>query len=69
MGNEGIGEAFKKIEEALQDEDTYNIYMTYKIKEMEQKSILNEREKRGIERGIKKGIKKGIKEEKIEIAT
>ncbi|MCL2687812.1 MAG: Rpn family recombination-promoting nuclease/putative transposase [Methanobrevibacter sp.] len=69
MGNEGIGEAFKKIEEALQDEDTYDIYMTYKIKEMEQKNIMHEREKIKEEKGIKKGMEKGMEKEKIEIAT
>ena len=72
MGDEGLNVALKKIEEALQDEDAYDIYMTQKIKELQQKTMMEDREEKGIkigeEKGIKIGEEKGREEEKIKIA-
>jgi len=53
MGDEGLSTAIKRIEEALQDEDAYDAFMTYRIEEMHQENIMEEKRKE------KKGKKKG----------
>lgn len=68
MGDKGLNIALKKIEEALQDEDAYNIFLEQKIEEIHQKNMIKEKEEKGIKKGRKEGIEKGREEEKIEIA-
>lgn len=69
MGNEGLRTAIKRTEEALQDEDAYDSFMTCRIEEMHQENIAEEIEKKGIEKGkieIATGLKnKGISIEDI----
>ena len=59
MGNEGLNIAIKRIEEALQNEDAYDIYMNQKIEEIHQNNIIKQKEKKSEEKGREKGIEEG----------
>ena len=57
MGDEGLAASLQKIEEALQDADAFDAYMTIKIEEMHQENVMNAKKEEGKE------------ERNIEIAT
>lgn len=40
MGDGDLAKAIKRIEESLQDEDAFDIFMTYRIEEMHQENII-----------------------------
>ena len=73
MGDKGLEASMQKIEEALQDPDAFDTYMTIKIEKMHQENMMNEREEKGIkigeEKGIKIGEEKGKEEKELEIAN
>jgi len=62
MGNEGLIDSMKKIEDALQDEDAFDIYISNKIDEMSQETEVEERVEEGRKEGMEKGIEKGREE-------
>jgi len=66
MGNEGLEIAIKRIEEALQDEDAYDIYMARKIEEIHQNNVMKEKIEQSKIEGIEEGRKEGKEESKIE---
>ena len=60
MGNEGLNIAIKKIEEALQNEDAYDLYMNQKIEEIHQNNIMKQEKNKSRKEGRKEGKKEGI---------
>ena len=74
--DEGLKAAVKKIEEALQDENALRIYhkIEYeKMREANEKRMIEEEieknRKEGIEEGIEKGREEGIELAQVKIAT
>jgi len=63
MGDEGLVASMKKIEEALQDPDAFDTYMTIKIEQMHQENVMRE----NLEKGMKKGIEKGKEETAVKL--
>jgi len=67
-----IREAVDKLRELSSDKEIARIMFLEDIYEMDQKSLMREREEkataRGLEKGLKRGIKEGMKEAKKETA-
>jgi len=56
MGNEGLNIAIKRIEEALQDEDAYDLYMNQRIEEIHQNNVIKQEKTKSRKEGMEEGI-------------